>query len=242
MKLKINKPNIRFCVFAFIFFVYLNSSGNSGGGGGGDDHKAPQGPGGTPHEFVEYKEASVIQFDEFGGDVQIPKAIWKELGEISGKDAITFGEVRVRLKEKTPLTLIKPEIQFRFPKGGGSIDLSQYTRGNSNGTFLVFFEFAEIPTGERGKIFFIPQTKKRKIDGEIWGSGCNKYLDVKKFILDEGDKKGIEVNTTDSRHLAVLGGTFFIASGFTVSQVTFKDSKKDELFCPGFLNRNMRTE
>ncbi len=179
-------------------------------------------------------QAKVIEFEDFGGDVRIPKQVWKELGEVSGKSAITFGEVKVVLKEKNQGTLIEPELEFRFPKGGGKIDLSQYVKPGVNGTFFVSFNFEELPAGEKGRVFFIPQTKKRKIDDDIWGSGCNKYLDLKKFITGEGQKKGIEVNTTDFRHLAVLGGTFFFATDLVVSQVTFHDSQQQSLFCDGF--------
>jgi hypothetical protein len=182
----------------------------------------------------QWSSAKVVEFSEFARDVKIPKQVWKELGEITGKNVITFGEVKVTLKEKNPGVLIEPEIHFRFPKGGGIIDLSNYIQTDNPGTLFVFIEVVEGVSGDGGKIFFIPQTKKRKIDGDVWGAGCNKYLDVKKFILGEGQKKGIEVNTTDFRHLSVIGGSFFIANGLEVAQVTFQDSQQKSLFCDGF--------
>lgn len=185
--------------------------------------------------FSQFSVGKVVEFEDFGADVRIPRAVWKELGEISGKNVITFANIKVKLIEKTAGVLTDPEIEFHFPKGGGNIDLSQYVKSQPVGTFSVFFEFEEPPAGEKGKVFFIPQAKKRKIEGEVWGSGCNKYLDLKKYVLGEVQKKGIEVNTTDQRHLAVIGGTFFFANDLSVSQITFRDSTQASLFCEGFV-------
>lgn len=178
-----------------------------------------------------FANARTIEFDEQGPDVNIPTQIWEKFGNVSGKNTVTFGDIVVRLKEKNPGVLVEEELTFKFPRGGGEIDLSKYVKLDNPGSFYVFFEFEDLPKGEAGKAYFISRAKKRKIDQEVWGSGCNKYLDIKKFIYGEGLKSGIEVNTTRSRHLSVLGGTFFFANDSKVAQVSFKDTSQPQLMC-----------
>lgn len=175
--------------------------------------------------------AKIIEFEEQGPDVQIPISIWNQFGAVGGKNAIVFTTVTVRLKEKNPGVLIDSEIIFKFPRGGGEIDFSKYVKAESAGTFYVFFEFDEIPVKEKQKAYFVSQARKRKIDDDVWGAGCNKYMDIKNFIYGPGLKTGIEVNTTRNRHLSVLGGTFFFANDNKVAQVSFKDSTQAQLMC-----------
>ncbi len=171
-----------------------------------------------------------IEITDNGPEVKIPNPIWKTFPTEKGKDTITFSAVTVRLVEKTRGVLVEPEIEIKLPKGGGQIDLSQFV-SNKQGTFHVYFNLDEMTDDQKLKAFFISRTRKRKIENEVWGSGCNKFMDIRNFLLTGGRAKGIEVNTTRSRHLSVLGGTFFFASGPLVTQVTFTDSQQAQLFC-----------
>ncbi|MEZ0391875.1 MAG: hypothetical protein ACAH59_06650 [Pseudobdellovibrionaceae bacterium] len=180
--------------------------------------------------FSEAAVARVYEFTEMGSDVRIPVQIWNLLGNVSGKDNITFAPLAVRLVEKTSGVLIEPEIEIRLPRGGGEIDLSKFVK-DTKGTFRVFFEIPELSDESKMQVFFISRARKRKLEGEVWGAGCNKYMDIKSFLLGEGKKKGIEVNTTRNRHLSVLGGTFFFSLDKQVTQVTFTDSQQSQLFC-----------
>jgi hypothetical protein len=137
----------------------------------------------------------------------------------------------VRLVEKTPGVLVEPEIEIKFSRGGGTVDLSQFVK-NQQGTFTVSFDLSEMNDPEKFKAYFISRARKRKIEGEVWGAGCHKYMDIKAFALQSEKKKnGIEVNTTRNRHDSLLGGTFFFALGQQVTQVTFVDSQQPQLFC-----------
>lgn len=176
-------------------------------------------------------KAKVFEMSEPGSDVKIPIQIWNQFAPVGGKDSISFSVIKVRMVEKTPGVLIEPEVEIKFPRGGGEIDLAEFVK-NQQGTFRVFFDLEDAGPEDQMQAYFVSRARKRKLDGEIWGAGCNRYMDIKKFILGEGKIKGIEVNTTRSRHDSVLGGTFFFATGKqVVTQVTFKDSQQSHLFC-----------
>ncbi len=175
-------------------------------------------------------KAKVFEMSEYGNDIKIPIQIWDQFGSVGGKDGITFAPLKVRLVEKTPDILVEPEVEVKFPRGGGEIDLSNFVK-NKSGTFRVFFDLEDVAADDKMKVYFISRARKRKIDGQVWGAGCNKYMDIKKYILGKGQKEGIEVNTTRFRHDSVLGGTFFFANGNQVTQVTFRDSQQSHLFC-----------
>ena len=165
-----------------------------------------------------------------GPEVFLPNGIWEGFGKIEGKDSIAYSVVQVKLTEKTSGVLISPEVVLKLPRGGGQVDLAQYVN-NIQGTFRVSFELEEMSDPSTTKAFFVSRTRKRKIDGEVWGSGCNKYVDIHTFFANVGRKTGIEVNTTRNRHISVLGGTFFFSAGPLVTQVTFIDSVQEKLFC-----------
>ncbi len=176
-------------------------------------------------------EMKVFDMTETGADIPVPSQVWKEIDSVvRSKDAITFAPLKIRLVEKTPQVLIEPEILINLPRGGGEIDLSRFVQ-DKQGTFAVFFEFEEIKDEYEMKAYYISQAKKRKLDHEVWGAGCHKFMDIKNFILKSGKSKGLEVNTTRSRHDSVLGGSFVFAFNHQVTQVTFKDSKQPQLFC-----------
>lgn len=154
-------------------------------------------------------------------------------GSLLAKE-FTFSEIIVYLSEKNDNVLKKPAYKIALPRGGGEIDLSQYM-GISNGTFYVGFEFPEFTDAQEKKVLFVSRAKKRKIDEEVYGLGCNQFVDISTKFFEEMGKAGIKVNSTRERHVTVLGGHFLFSAqkGNTIfaSQVTFKDSNHPNLFC-----------
>lgn len=159
-------------------------------------------------------------------------------GEAEGADGgALFAPVDVILKEKNKGVLSNPEIHIRLPRGGGEIDLSRFM-GSTAGSFFVNFEFPENEEGSAPRVWFVSRARKRRIDREIWGAGCNKYFEITsglaKMIKKEG---GLKANTTRQRHLSVLGGTFLFNfkkdSQSYLTQVTFIDANSKQLFCGG---------
>jgi hypothetical protein len=176
---------------------------------------------------LAFASEKTFHIEDTGGDVQIPTRLWELIQGNKPDQNLTFGNLKVRLEEKTEGTLVAPHLTIELPRGGGEIDLSKFVR-DQKGTFRVFFSYDDFIGPKELNIYYISRARKRKIDGEVWGAGCKKFMDVKSYI-ESG--KGIEVNTTRNRHLSVLGGIFIFSSGQQVSQVHFTDSTQTELFC-----------
>ena len=175
-------------------------------------------------------EPKVYSLEDSGPDVQIPKKIWSEVKSVGKNDSVTFASIKVRMVEKTSGVLVDPEIEITLPRGGGQVDLAKFVR-DQRGTFSVFFEPEDQKEDKDLKVYFVSQAKKRKIDDEIWGAGCNKYMDLTAHVMGKPPLNGIEVNTTRNRHLSVLGGSFVFVSGHQISQVGFTDTSQAQLFC-----------
>ena len=175
-------------------------------------------------------QARTYEFTENGPDVKIPLQIWEKFGAIGSKDTVSFVPIALRLKEKTSGVLTDPEIEIKFPRGGGQIDLAQFVK-DQQGTFLVSFQFETATEKEKTLVYFVSRARKRKLDSEVWGAGCNRFMNLQDYFNSHQAKDGFEVNTTRNRHLSVIGGTFFFAQGPQISQVTFFDSRYPQLFC-----------
>lgn len=164
----------------------------------------------------------------------------KEEGE-KGKEGgvakdVNFAEITVFLVEKNDGIVKDEAVKISLPKGGGEIDLSQYIT-DAKGSFYVGFDFPEFRDSTAQKVLFMSKTRRRKVDDKVLGSGCNQVLDITTTFMKAMTKEGLKVNTVRERYITVLGGTFFFAAqkptGISISQVTFKDSKHQNLFCEG---------
>ena len=67
------------------------------------------------------------------------------------------------------------------------------------------------------------------------GMGCDQYADITSYFKKENSKEGFRVNTTDGRHITVLGGTFvFVVAepeALNIALVQFQDSRLPDLTC-----------
>ncbi len=191
--------------------------------------------------------------DGIPDDIRIPSKVWNRIEQYSkpeneipvaqnneederfvNKNSILFIPITVVLHESNPEVLETEEIRIALPRGGGKIDLSEYL-GSKVGSFFVRFEFPKESPLRNIQSFFISQARKRKIDGEIHGAGCNKFMDITSYVAKENAGAGIKVNTTRDRHSTVLGGHFIFAGKKDIhtflAQVSFIDSKNPHLFC-----------
>jgi len=146
--------------------------------------------------------------------------------------------VKVVVKARTE-GVLKHDTLFTTPKGGGVIDLKEVLT-NKKGTFFTKFANLYKVENDKGYVpelsaFFVSKHKKRLIDGKMAGLGCDKYVDITSYFTKENAGDGIKVNTTDGRHVTVLGGTFvFVApepEALHVAVVEFEDSKRPDLMC-----------
>lgn len=150
---------------------------------------------------------------------------------------IVFSEVSVILKEKNPGVVKGGEIKIKFPRGGGEVNLADYIT-ETPGSFFVTFEFPEFAGSTQQKVIFVSKARKRRIDNQIYGAGCNQYFDITKSFAKAMLTEGIKVNTVRERYTSVLGGHFLFSAlkegSQYMAQVTFRDSENNHLFCEDF--------
>ena len=177
------------------------------------------------------ESATIYKAEELPADLKVPLVMWEFFDNLDG---FIFTESKLWLKEKNSGVLRDSALAIEFPKGGGEVDFSSL-RGKENGSFFLGMEIPEFTEASMVKVLFISHAKKRRIDGEIWGSGCNKVLDITEEFMKAMKGAGLKLNTTRSRHFTVAGGTFILAATKDgqnfISQITIKDSEKSDLAC-----------
>jgi hypothetical protein len=184
-----------------------------------------------------------------GRDVKIPRGLVKQIeedyrafqkkNEAAPKATINrkMLNMSVELWQKNPVALHE-NTRIVTPLGGGVIDLSEFVtplRGAFFAKIVAKKEDGSEPAGLR--IFFVSKGKRRILEGEEYGSGCGKYMEVTSFYnkKNSGSKRGFELYTADQRYLSVLGGTFvaiaFDKEALSVGTITFTDSRYPDLLC-----------
>lgn len=167
---------------------------------------------------------------EHGGGAAAP-------GGAPGGSGIIFAEVNVILKEKNPGVVKGGEIKIKFPRGGGEVNLADYIT-ETPGSFYVSFEYPDFLGSTQQKVIFVSKARKRRIDNQVFGAGCNQYFDITKSFAKAMLTDGIKVNTVRERYTSVLGGHFLFSAAKEgsqyMAQVTFRDSAHNHLFCEDF--------
>lgn len=156
-------------------------------------------------------------------------------GEREKQDTlIVWLPVEVSFIAKSPGILVHDSVQYNLPRGGGALDLSKITDGDK-GTFYLKFGLNDFSSPSSMKVYFVSNSKKRRVDGEIFGAGCNVYFDVTSSFQKLNSGEGIKFNITNNRHVSALGGHFvFVQSDkdkVYLSQVEFKDSQNRDYLC-----------
>lgn len=186
-----------------------------------------------------------ISITELADEVILTDKVWDLIQEpspsvsdskgkvITDDQKASFASVNVTLVEKNPEILSDSSLRFKFPQGGGKLDLSRYIT-DKKGTFYLKFEFPH-EDFQPQKVIFFSRIVPRIIAKEKWGQNCFTALDISEKFLENNEGKGIELNTSDERYLNVVGGTFIFSAKrdnkFYVSQVTFVNSKYKSLDC-----------
>lgn len=202
----------------------------------------------------EFKPDRDVLIEEIPAEIQIPIRLWnfvegvespveKVDGEvsptpISGEQDRSAGlgtllmTAHVILEERNAGVLVAPSIRVRFPRGGGRLDLADWVT-DEQGTFYIRFEFPDAEGAVQS--WFVSGARARKFGDEVWGSGCKKFFLLPADLTKTSDGPGLKVNTTDNRHIAVIGGTFVFSVDQGrqryVTQVTVTDRRKPHLFC-----------
>lgn len=189
----------------------------------------------------EHEEMKVLEVTEFASDISIPKSFIQQIESdllLESKilsPVYLFIPLKVQFTEKSHGTLLSHAFQVAFPKSGGHIDLQSVVTGQ--GSFYFSFpaeQFKELPELEH--LFYMSQSPIVKIDGEDFGLGCGKWVDLKKQFANLQKPNFLRVNTTLNRHLHVMAGSYIFVfrklNQIYLTQVTITDSKNKNQLCP----------
>jgi hypothetical protein len=216
----------------------------------------------SKHAIFENKEDFEIRIvSDLPQEVSIPSSLWDrvegKVGILPGtlpaaaaptssegsSGEIIFAPLRVYLIEKNDGILHHPKYKIDYPLGGGKLDLEEFTTGQT-GSFYFGLEIPEIPGLTDLRVYYVSQARARKIDGEIFGAGCNVYMNISAQFQKEMLKEGLKVNTARNRHVSVLAGLFILTAQkgkqIVVTQLKVTDSKNSQLLCSHFSSSNSK--
>jgi len=144
--------------------------------------------------------------------------------------------VKTELQQEK-LRALKGPTRILTPPGGGTIDLADYVTSLKGAFRLkILSEDEHHQTQNLTKVYFISQGKSHTLDGETFGAGCGKYMDVTSYFKKEMNHKGFDLYTADQRYVSVLRGTFILINyqpeALQLASVTFLDSRYTKWDCP----------
>lgn len=183
-------------------------------------------------------------------DIKLPRALVKHLendyraflikNEVSPKAEIQrqLLNLSIELTQKTKSALHE-NTRVITPLGGGVIDLSEFVTPLRGAFFMkiVARKEKDVETEPQNlRVFFVNKGKPRILDGEEYGAGCNKYMEITSiYNKKNAGGKGFELYTADQRYLSVIGGTVvavvFEKESLSVGTITFTDSRYPDLLC-----------
>lgn len=190
----------------------------------------------------ESKEIETVQISELSKDIKVTKQIFLDVekdinADLKGVSAsYVFIPIKIKFLQHDSQALKSDEIIYSFPKGGGQLDLKMLVQGQ--GSFYVSFpksQFAELPDLEH--LYYISDSPTKTIDGETFGLGCYKWIDLKKQFSKLQTDDFLKLNTSEQRHQYVLNGTYIFvfrkATQVYMSQLTITDSETKIPTCSG---------
>lgn len=182
-----------------------------------------------------------IVVQQVAKDFEIPKSFIQIIeNDVSAETKIlspvyNFSPLTVLLTEKTSQTLKSASLLYQFPKGGGRIDFNDAIQGQ--GTFYLSFpleQFRDLPEIEH--LFYVSQAPKKRLEGEEFGLGCGKWVDLKNKFSNLQKADFLNLNTTQLRHIFVTAGHYIFVfrkrNQIYLTQLSLVDSKNDNELCP----------
>lgn len=187
-----------------------------------------------------------VEVQTVAKEVKIPKIIMTNLEEELTKESKTiapiylFMPIEVQFNEASSGVLKHPHIRFNLPKGGGSLDLKNII--SSTGSFYMSFppeqfEDASENTPNLLHLYYISNSPIKKIDGENFGLGCGKIIDLKKSFDKLQESYFLKLNTSGLRYLYVTAGRYIFVFKQSLkvymTQLTITDSRYNDELCMG---------
>lgn len=169
------------------------------------------------------KGVKTINANILPSEVKVPASLWdliegksvvenekivenREYKDLGVEETLFVGAKAI-LREKTPGVLGGSTIEVAGSKSGLTLDFAQILKDDSGTFYLTLIPNFEVDA-KKIKVYFVSQARKRRIENQIWGSGCNSFSDITKYFLGELSQGGIPVNVTRFRHASLLGGYF----------------------------------
>lgn len=129
----------------------------------------------------------------------------------------------------------KGQLKFRFTKGGGQLDLADYSEILENSSIRLGLVPRLEGEYEGFSTIFYSRTKKVEVDHGSMGLGCNILLDISKLFSKAIHGDGWKISTVNHRHLESLQGTFVFSlkneDKVKIAQVTIIDSSRPQTIC-----------
>lgn len=208
-----------------------------------EEGKKPAAPGAESSTSTAMVEQSARNSSR---DVKIPKGLVSQL-ESEYRGFLTKNGVSVKTNLTRKLMNVTAELTQKHPgalhentrvvtpTGGGVVDLAEFVtplKGSFQLRILAKKDDGSEPTGLR--MFYVSKAKARKIDGDEYGAGCDKYMEITSYYHRKL-AKGFDLYTAAQRYVSVLGGTFvavvFEKEALQVASLTFTDSRYPDLTC-----------
>lgn len=147
---------------------------------------------------------------------------------------IVWTPIKVKFKSEHSGVLRADDLEIEYPRGGGEVNFSKIVLGEK-GSIFIKFDLSGFNDPKAVRAYFLSRSKKRKVDGDIYGSGCNVFFELGPDFFNQNGSSGLKVNVTLKRHISTLGGHFIFTykdkEKLYVSQIQFLDSQSSELLC-----------
>ena len=191
--------------------------------------------------FFQKKETQFtdIKIEVRAVDFSAPTKIFDQIetelvGTATLQAAYLMAPLQVVLSSESNGVIRNSPIRLSFPNGGGRLDLANYVSGH--GSFYLSFppkQFEELPRLE--KLYFVSDSPKKKIEGEEFGLGCGKFVDIKNKFDSLQKPNFLKLNTTDLRYLYVVSGFYIFVfknnNQFYLTHLHVTDSRYPDNFC-----------
>lgn len=189
------------------------------------------------HESKQ-NEFQIIKVSNNGEELMVPSVVLQKIFKIRSvideSEGAEFVPISVKFVEKTFGVLKHSRMKFNFEEGGGAVDLDQYVN-SINGSFELSFELNHPEPVEDLNVIFINKSRKRRLDGEVWGLPCQSYVDLSDFYKLEMSQKKLLLNTYKLRFLNLILGDYIFSykkdGKSFISRVSFTTSQNKNLQC-----------
>jgi hypothetical protein len=186
-----------------------------------------------PRDLRAHIEKQYLQFIR----KENPKIVLPD-EEITARIPREFLNVSIFLRASAP-GVLRNHTEYKLPRGGGEIDLKDVVTG-TKGSFFLTYQLARTSAPDvllkDVHVYFAGEVKKRKIDGQEFGSGCNTFMEVTEQMQAANASGGLQLNATAQRYLPVIGGVFYFVDfnperKMYLASVRIKDTRYPESSC-----------